>query len=118
MGSRANILVEDFISVGGGTDHQVTAGEFAIAESQEQAGATVDYRLAVGAEGKRAEAEAGEANENRRLISDFAPSTETAHAQGSHVGGKADAEKVDVVQDSIFVAQAQDIAFARASGNQ
>src|SRR5450432_1031449 len=109
---------QPIISFSVGCDHHCPAGEFAVAESQEQARAAVNMRLAVGAEWKRASAKARQTNTNRGLIANFPPPSETAHAQSRHVRGEADAQQVYVMQHSVFVTQAKNVAFSRASGNQ
>jgi len=105
------------VHFGGWGNHHSAAGEFAVIEGQEKAGATVNVAFAVNAERKRATPESRQAEKDGGLIPDLTPIAEAARPQGGYVGGKSDAENIDVVEHAIFVGETKHVAFTRAASN-
>src|SRR5262249_3871830 len=70
-----------------GSDHHGSAGEFAVAESEEQAGPPVQFRFPIDAQRERTPPETSQADEDRGLVAYFAPAAETAGPQRGHVSG-------------------------------
>src|SRR5437899_6420652 len=93
-------------------DHHFTAGKFAVAEAQEQAGPAVKLRLAIGAERKRAAAQSRQTRQHTQQISQLPQTFEFSVGDGGNIGGKADAQQVDVVKNSVFVGKPQHVAGA------
>src|SRR5215467_1643902 len=67
------------------SNHHGPAGELAIVECEKKAGTPVRVRLSLNTQRKRTPAETGKANENCQLVTQFAPTTESAQAQGCHI---------------------------------
>jgi hypothetical protein len=88
----------------------LTAGELAVVERQKQASPPVQFRLAVYSQRKRAPVQPRKTHENSQQVPQLAEELETAIRHGRDIRNKANAQKVEIMDDAILVFQAQHVA--------
>ena len=113
--SPANVFDQTVVDLGLGGDHHGATGKFAVVEGEEQAGTAIEILFVVDPQRERTAVETGQRKENRSDVSELSPGAETASAQSGHIGGKAHAQQIDVVNHAAAMAQAQDVARTAAA---
>jgi hypothetical protein len=109
-GTPAHIFDQPIIGARIGRDHHSAASELAVVESQKQAAARVKIALLVDPHGKWTALQPRQTKENRKEVSAVAPSQKSPMPKRRHVGGKADAQKIDVVKLAILVPKPHNVA--------
>src|SRR5437867_7306892 len=83
--SPAHVFDETVIDLDLRSDNHSAIGEFAVAERQKQAGASIHVFFSIDAKRKRASAKTKEGKENSELITERSPSAETPCAHCGHI---------------------------------
>src|ERR1700730_13283168 len=80
-GTPTHVLDQSVIHFRQGSNHHGATGELGVAEGDEQEVPTIDFILAIDLQGKGTPPEPRQADEDRRLIANLSPTTETAGGQ-------------------------------------
>src|ERR1700683_3848048 len=117
-GAPAHVFDEAIIGDGVGRDEHFAAGVFAVGEGEEEAGASVEIGIEVGAQRESAAIKACEANGNGGDVARRAEKFEVAIGNHGDVRSEAEGKKIDVVNFAGGVGEANHIATAALACGQ
>src|SRR5262244_2866434 len=114
----AHVLDQTVVYFGLGRDHHGATGELAVVEGKEKTSAVIDGAVAFHAQRERTPLELRQASEDGQNIAQLPIAIKAPSSHGCDICSEADAQKIDVVDDTLLVFETQNVAGLTAAGQQ